>query len=252
MTQDSRHLLHKNAVRYIEIDLLRSLAILMMVLYHLAFDMSVLYGWNIDVFSGGFWLFARSSANLFLLLVGISFAISWERTKKWGKYLRRGLFIFSCGLLVSLATYLFDPSTYVRFGILHLIGAAMILLPLFAPLKLWNALVGLGMIAVGTVVLKGMTIPTSLFIPLGLPTPSFETVDYFPLFPWFGVILLGVALGHLFYVRNRAWRAFMADTLNESRFSQAFSFLSRHSLLIYLLHQPVLLLLLRLTIGAPK
>jgi uncharacterized membrane protein len=252
MMLDSRHLLQKNTVRYIEIDFFRALAILMMVLYHFVFDLSVLYGWNINVFNGGFLLLARSSANLFLLLVGISFAISWERTKRWEKYLRRGLFIFSCGLLVSLATYFFDPSTYVRFGILHLIGVSMILLPLFAPLKIWNALVGLGMIAMGTAVLKGIMIPTSLLIPLGIPPLSFETVDYFPLLPWFGVILLGVALGHQFYVRNRAWRDSMADMLNKIRFSQAFSFLSRHSLLIYLLHQPVLLLLLRLTIGAPK
>jgi uncharacterized membrane protein len=248
----SRHLLQKNTVRYIEIDFLRALAILMMVLYHFVFDLSVLYGWNINVLNGGFWLLARSSANLFLLLVGISFAISWERTKRWEKYLRRGLFIFSCGLLVSLSTYLFDPSTYVRFGILHLIGVAMILLPLFAPLKLWNALVGLGMIAVGTVVLKGMRIPTSLLIPFGLPPPSFKTVDYFPLLPWFGVILLGMAFGYLLYVRNRAWRAFIPEALCKSRFSHALSFLSRHSLLIYLLHQPILLLLLRMDIGAPK
>lgn len=237
--------------RYGELDLLRALAIVLMVLYHLVFDLSALYGWDIDVFRDGWWLLARTSANLFLLLVGISFSISWERSGSWRKYMRRGLFIFSCGLLVSIATYVFDPASYVRFGILHLIGVSMILLPLFASLKRWNVLLGIGLIIAGNTFIKGMTAPTSLFIPLGIPPTSFETVDYFPLLPWFGVILIGVGIGNILYIQHNFWRTMIPSDLERWSGMRFASVLSRYSLLIYLLHQPLLLLLLRLMIGSP-
>jgi len=96
------------ARRYPELDLLRTLAVVMMIVYHAAYDLETLYGWPIDVHGGGWWLLARATLTLFLLLVGVSFAISWDRSgKRYRKYLRRGLGILACGLLVSFVTYLF-------------------------------------------------------------------------------------------------------------------------------------------------
>ena len=120
--------------RYPELDLLRTGAILGMIIYHAAYDLTAFYGWNIDITHGEWKVFERVIAITFLLLVGISFAISYSRTKPeqvWTKFLKRGLIVFGCGLLVSLVTYFLDPPTYVRFGILHLIGLSLILLPFF-------------------------------------------------------------------------------------------------------------------------
>ena len=92
--------------RYPELDVLRSLAIIGMIIYHGAYDLVSFYAWNIDIFTGPWKLFERSIALTFLLLVGISFAISYQRTTKervWLKFLRRGLVVFGCGMLVSIA-----------------------------------------------------------------------------------------------------------------------------------------------------
>lgn len=214
--------------RYPELDLLRSLAVAMMVVYHAAYDLEAFEGWNIGVADGAWWLLARSTLTLFLLLVGVSFAISWDRSaKRYGKYLRRGLGLLGCGMLVSAATFIADPATFVRFGVLHLIGASMLILPVFARLGGWNALVGAAVVAAG-------------WRMGGWPEPAFASVDYVPPIPWFGVILLGYAAGDVIYVMTK-----------HPPFSILFSpfFIragapGRHALAIYLLHQPALLAVL--------
>lgn len=245
--------------RHVEIDLLRTFAIAAMALYHLVYDLAAFYGWNVDPEHGGWWLLARATATLFLLLVGISFSVSWHRhlsrhgqawspatdlQRGWKKYLRRGAVVFGCGLLVSAATYVADPQTYVRFGILHLIGISMLLLPLFAPLREGNALLGIAVIASGLAI-PGTAVHTSLLLPFGWMPADFTTVDYFPLLPWFGVPLIGVAIGHFLYVRPGPPR------LPRLRVPSWVTWPGRHALLLYLVHQPVLLLLLWLMLEKP-
>lgn len=221
--------------RYIELDLLRTLAIIMMIVYHLAYDLQEYYGWNIGVFENtGWYLLRLSTASLFLLLVGCSFAISWNKTPTYRKYFKRGLGVIACGMLVSAVTYVVDPETYVRFGILHMIGTSILLLPFFARLREWNAMIGLG-IGLGFGLGLG-TANTSVFIPLGIPPPDFTSVDYFPLIPWFGVVLIGYAIGYHIYVRKKP----PLFSIINSQFS-IFVWPGRHALLIYLLHQPLIL-----------
>lgn len=232
--------------RHIELDLLRTLAVFGMVLYHAAYDLRMFYGWDIDAFSGGWWLLARGTANLFLLLVGASFALSWDRTiadqtfsRAWRKYLRRGAMVFACGVSISVATYLFDPATYVRFGILHLIGVGIALLPLFARFRAWNLVIGGAAIAAGFTVREWDT-QTSLLLPLGITPSGFTSIDYFPLLPWFGVVLIGYALGYAVYVH----RHFKSPLRCTSVLCQSLTWPGRHALPIYFLHQPVLLICL--------
>lgn len=228
--------------RFPEIDLLRTLAIACMVVYHAAYDLAVLYGRDIPVFDTGWTLFARATANLFLLLVGIGFAISASRKESvahlWKKQGNRFLTLAGAAALVSVATYLIDPHTFVRFGILHLIALSMLLLPVVRPLREGSVLLG------GMILATGMqTLQTKQFQPLatafGFPPPDFATVDYFPVLPWFGTVLIGYGLGHLLYVRFPAWRKRLPDSA-----PNAVTWPGRHSLMIYLLHQPIILSLL--------
>jgi uncharacterized membrane protein len=233
--------------RYPEIDALRTIAIFMMVVYHTLWDLENLYGWPILRSLGvGGRLFARTTAILFLLLVGVNFAIARLRNPSYERVLWRAARILGAAILVSLATYMFDPETFVRFGVLHLIGVSVLLLPLSASLREWNALLGIAVIALGTAP-EGMTVGTPMLLPLGITPPHFTTVDYFPLFPWLGVILLGVSVGHLLYIRAPAWRRFSILT---SRFS-ILTWPGRHSLLLYLLHQPLILVTITLILGKP-
>jgi len=234
--------------RYDEIDLLRTLAVLGMIVYHFVYDLWSFTETAIDPFSGAWLVLARATAILFLLLVGMSFAISWDRAKARGlhgwalykKYLKRGIGVLLCGLLISVATYLMDAETYVRFGILQLIGTSILLLPLLTRFREWNAAIGAAIIVVGMFLGQ----PGHwLLLPFNFFPADFRSVDYFPLLPWFGVVLLGYAAGHALYVRG-----LLTGHLSLPAW---LTLPGRFALWIYLLHQPILLGILTLAVRKP-
>ena len=238
--------------RFIEIDLMRGLAVIMMVLYHALFDIYFFNIYPVDV-TIGFWkISAMITASLFLLLVGISFTISaakaevtMNRRNFFTKYLKRGISILLIAALITIVTWWYLGEGYIIFGILHLIGVSIIIAPLFFHRKMISLYGGIVFIVVGLLlqVVRG----PSFLLPLGVHPDSFYSVDYTPIFPWFGLVLIGIYLGELLYPGGKR-----GYTLPE--FSQygklpelpgtAFAFLGRHSLAIYILHQPVLILLL--------
>jgi len=228
--------------RYPEIDLLRTVAILCMVIFHGAYDLAVFHDRSIDVFGPAWTVFARLTAGLFLVLAGISFAVSASRKKTarelWKRQLRRFGTIGCAALAISIGTYLFDPDTYVRFGILHLIALSMLLLPIVRPLKGWSIIPGVLMLCFGLGT-RSTDILQPLSMIVGFPPTAFASVDYFPLLPWFGTVLIGFGIGHLFYVRSTAWRENLPDEA-----PSMLTWPGRHSLLLYIIHQPILLLLL--------
>lgn len=240
--------------RYPEIDILRSLAVIGMIIYHAAFDLQIFYGADIDVNQGLWKIFQIGIASTFLLLVGISFAISWSRTppeRRRTKFLKRGLLVIGCGMLVTLATYIADPTTYVRFGVLHLIGVAILLMPVFSrktkPYAPYGSTIINILIVIAIIISHGwishLHVSSEWLLPLGLTPPSFQTVDYFPLIPWFGVVLIGQVIGQLFYVDHLHWRSHLPSLVSSkpSPLTSILTFPGRYALIIYLVHQPVLL-----------
>jgi uncharacterized membrane protein len=157
------------------------------------------------------------------------------------KFVLRGAGIFFLGLLVTLATYIYLPGQFVIFGILHLIGVAVMLSPLFFRFGKGNLVIGTGIILAGFCI-SGIQGPAYL-LPLGITPPSFASVDYTPLLPWLGVVLAGMGIGELLY--RGGIRRFTLRTL-PAYFVTPFSFLGRHSLVIYLVHQPIIILLMGL------
>lgn len=222
--------------RSLEIDLLRVLAIGLMMSYHTAYDLGVFYGWSVDVFHGFWWIVGKSSAALFLLLVGISFQLSWNKNPNPKRILKRGIMIFCYGMVVTVATYIFDPLTYVRFGILHLIGVSIMLLPLLKRIEIATPLLGILLLFVGNFITKD-PFSTSLLIPLGFLPRGFISIDYYPLIPWFGWVVLGMTAGKFFLQRNQP----TLFSQRQTYFRRIVSTISKKSLLIYMLHQPILL-----------
>jgi len=237
--------------RFWEIDVLRGLAIVMMIIYHFLFDINYFGMYQLDISSGFLWFFARSTASIFLFLVGVSLSLSHSRAVIAGsyqieggmffKYLKRGLKIFLLGLLITLATWLFIPQEFIVFGVLHFIGIAIILEYPFLNRKYFNLLLGLIFVISG-IFLAQQTYSTPWFLWLGLQPSGFITVDYFPLLPWLGVVSFGLFAGGLLYKDYQ--RRFSLPDLSSNVFMKILSFLGRHSLIIYLLHQPVLILVL--------
>lgn len=238
-----------------EIDVARGVAILMMIVFHTVFDLSFFAIYPVDAATGIWRYFAYATATLFLLIVGISLVISHDRAagKLSGlmlakKFLVRGAGIFALGLLVTVATWLYIPQGYIIFGILHLIGVSVMLSPLFFRLKAWNIPAGIFCVLIGWFVTSRTSLPSPsmLLLPLGIHEPSFWSVDYTPIFPWLGVVLIGMGAGAFLYAG--ATRHFTLKPLPDC-FVRPLSFLGRHSLVIYLIHQPVIILLLALVTG---
>ena len=234
-----------------EIDCTRGIAILMMIVYHTVFDLSFFAIYPVDATTGFWRYFAYCTASLFLLVVGVSLVVSHARaaTTLAGlplakKFVLRGAGIFSLGLLVTFATWVYLEQGFVVFGILHLIGVSVALSPLFFRFGRWNLVTGIGCI-VAAPVITGMSGPAFL-LPLGIMPPGFTSVDYTPLFPWLGMVLIGLGLGSILYAGGI--RQFSLCPLPDF-FVVPLTFLGRHSLLIYLAHQPLIILLLALATG---
>lgn len=240
---------HDRSERFFEIDFLRGAAIILMVLYHLAFDL-YLFGYNISLIGSGYVKAVGAIAGiLFVFLVGFSLNISFSKSQSFDKYLKRGLFIFGLGLLITLATYLVYRDQYILFGVLHLIGISIVLAYFFRKLGNWNYLIGLIFISLG-LFLKHKIFTFSSLLIFGFMPYGFNSLDYYPLLPWFGVVLIGLALGGNLYPKGKrselvnAFRKIQPNILTKTMI-----FLGRNSLIIYLIHQPILFAILKL-IGA--
>jgi|SRR3989338_2740704 len=231
-------------VRFWELDFFRGVAIIMMAVFHLVFDLYYFGGYGIDVGSG-FWLyFARATALIFVFLVGICLAISYERNNERFliKNLKRGVKVFGFGLLITAITFLAFKNNFIVFGVLHFIGVAVIISMFFLRFKYLNLLLAIVFIVVGFY-LSGLVFNFPWLVWIGLQPTGFYTFDYFPIFPWFGVVLLGVFAGKKLYSGgNRQFKIVEAS----NSLSKLFSFLGRHSLVIYLIHQPIIISILYL------
>lgn len=217
-------------IRIWQIDFFRGVAICLMASFHFVFDLN--YYWAVPVsYQSGLWFFVgKLSAILFTLIAGVSASISSRHT-------RRGFVVLGWGMLITLATYLLDSQTYIRFGILHMQGSCMLLYPLLKDLRPgWLAAIGAVALFAGrwTAELSG----PAVLLPLGVMPIGFHSLDYYPLLPWASLFLFGAALGklRLDILRRPATR--------QPVWARPFTMAGRRSLEIYLLHQPVLIGLL--------
>jgi len=231
--------------RFWEIDLLRGMAVVMMVCFHVIYDLNY-FGLHEFYIHSGLWpSVARFIATFFLLLVGVSLHLSYSRNLlrgevKFSKYLRRGLFIFFWGMVITLTTWLLVEN-FIVFGILHLIGVSVILVYPFLRFY-WMALLQGGMLLYLDRFLDGYTFDYPWFLWLGLIPKNFHSLDYFPIIPWFGMIMVGLFLGRSLYPDYKRRLSFRAHSPPSS--TKLICLLGKNSLLIYLAHQPLILCIL--------
>jgi uncharacterized membrane protein len=228
--------------RYWEIDALRGVAIVWMIGFHLTWDL-VTYGLvRVHMGRGPWPWFSRIIATMFLTLVGISLVISDSRRRgpgRFRKYLLRGLSILGFGLVITGVTYLFLGRAFVVFGILHLIGFSIVAAYPFLGYRLrWVSLpIGVALLVAGSY-LNRQTALVPWFIPLGVNEIGRPMADWYPILPWFGMVLIGIWLGHTLYTGGQ--RQFALVDRSGLPVIRELAFLGRHALLIYLVHQPVL------------
>jgi uncharacterized membrane protein len=243
-------------VRRWEIDCLRGLAVLLMLISNFLFDLVYFAGltW---LQSPAMDLFARLVAGTFIFLAGVSLTLSQARPvpdgkgtvppprgKGLAKVLRRGLTLMGLGCVVTGATWFAAGDQLVIFGVLHLIGAGLILA--YPLLGRPRQSLTLGCVVWALVLFtSGVELDHPWFLWLGLKTPGFSSVDYAPLIPWFGPMLIGLSLGEWLYPGGQP--RWPLPDLSRPWPLAALAWSGRHSLIIYFVHQPLLLAGLALT-----
>ncbi len=222
--------------RYLYIDVLRGVAIAMMIVFHFTFDLNYFRYISVDFYRDPFWLHFRTLiVTLFLGLVGVSLQLATWRGVNVRRYSYRLALLAGAAALVSLGSYLVTPERVIMFGVLHFIAVASVLGLLFRRLFWMNLLLGTALIALDAV-FQHRWFDAPAWHWIGLMTHKPVTQDYVPLIPWFGVVLIGMFIG----MAIKRYRL-LENTRQEGGWFVRFLALGgRHGLLIYLLHQPVL------------
>ncbi|HSQ81548.1 MAG TPA: heparan-alpha-glucosaminide N-acetyltransferase [Casimicrobiaceae bacterium] len=217
------------------LDALRGTAIVAMAIYHFCFDLRYFGFLRADLEHDWRWIAARTLIlSTFLLVAGASAVLAERRRHEGTRWLVHVAVIAAAAVAVSAGSYLMFPQTWIWFGVLHAIAVSLLIA---RPLVRRPALAA----AVGVaIVVAGLAFHNAAFDDrtlgwLGFMTAKPPTEDYVPLFPWTGVLLLGIAVGH-HLVRTR-----FAALAPLSRAPAILGFLGRHSLAVYLLHQPILI-----------
>ena len=219
-----------------ELDALRGFCLLGVIAVHLIFDLTVLYpiiDWR---YPEWFNFLQEWGGSVFLVLSGVCVTLGSHPV-------RRGAIVFGAGMLITAVTYgmyalgFTNNSIVIWFGVLHCLGICMLLWPVFGKAPRWLlAVAGVAFVALG-LYFSTLFVETHWLFPLGLKYRGFISGDYFPIFPHLGFFLLGAFLGKTVYARKQS----LLPKVNARIFPlNALQFIGRHSLEVYLLHQPVL------------
>lgn len=235
-----------NKQRALLLDSLRGLALVNMIAYHATWDLIYLAGhtpfWYSD--SWGFY-WQQGICWTFILLSGFCWSMSHNP-------LRHGITVSVCGLVVMAVTLIAEPESAIWWGVLSLLGGAGLLMiplePVFRriPAAL-GAIVSMLCFALsrhaywGSIGIRGVflvNLPDWLFLNkltafVGFPEPGFTSTDYFPLIPWMFLYFTGYFLYRLLWERIRDAKAFRLSC-------PPLTWLGQRSLVVYMLHQPVI------------
>ncbi len=203
---------HSTGERYWELDAARGMAIVGMLVFHFIATMVMFHViqetreflqlYNTYIFGSA----------VFVILAGMSMVLRQERMQDRGKnnrdyyvsLFKRALLLSAIAMGITLCTwiasFLFLKGSFIKFGFLLMLGISILIAIPLLRFRRWNLLFGLVIIAAGILLIPNFTQPEWLF-PLGIHSPEFaaQAIDYFPLLPWVGVLLLGVGTGNVFY-----------------------------------------------------
>jgi len=218
------------------LDIFRGFAILCMILYHFTYDLNYFRIISVNMNHSPSFIIARYTIiSMFLLSVGISLTLAHKNRINWANIRKRILQLSLASLAVTIVTSIIFPTTWIYFGILHFVlFASLITLALLKFPKITLLLTLLIFIGSLTGMLHMHGLYALLQNPLNLPQ---YTEDLFPLFPWLGVVFVGTLIVHY----NLHQKIFGFKIFN-NRFTinKFLKKMGQNSLLIYLIHQPIL------------
>ena len=222
-------------MRIDELDSLRATALVMMLVLNFVTDLNHFGIMNTETGDQWWWM-ARIAASLFVGISGVSYFLAHRLEYDFIKTSGRTQRLIFWAFVITIITYIFEPSAYVRFGVLHLLALASIVA--FPVARKPEFALGIGLIL--------LIIPLSSnsnLVWLGLRETGFIAVDYFPLNPWLGIFFIGLALASRIYPEGKP--------LTEIQWPERWLWFGRNTLTIYVIHQPILIGLLVLTGQVP-
>jgi uncharacterized membrane protein len=225
--------------RWPAVDFFRGSAIIAMVVYHFCFDLAF-NGWlNADFGNDLRWVWFRIPIlGAFLFIAGVSLGLAEARGQTGAQFWRRVGIIAAAAALVSLGSYVMFPESFIYFGVLHAIALMSILARPVLRSGLWAIVLGFAVLAIGVTVQHPFFDQAPLHW-IGLMTFKPRTEDYVPLFPWFGMMLIGAGAA-AWAAQHPGWPDRLSAWVVPRRL-RWITWLGRHSLAVYLLHQPLML-----------
>ncbi len=226
--------------RIAAINIARGLALLAMAIYHFAWDLEFFgYATPGTTLQLEWKYFARAIASSFLMLVGISLVLGHHRNLDLRAFaFRLGKVALAAGL-ISVVTWFAMPGGFIFFGILHSIALGSVLALIFLKLPWLINLAAAVFVISAPLYLKTELLSAPIWYWLGLAPSPPASNDYVPIFPWFGLILLGMAMARL--ALKMDLDQVLARWKPDNKATRILTFFSKHSLLTYLIHQPLLL-----------
>lgn len=222
------------------IDALRGIALLAMASYHFTWDLEFFGYASAGLTAHGPWkLYARCIASSFLFLVGVSLVLAHGDRIRWPGFWKRLAMVVAAAAAISLATYFATPGSFIFFGILHQIALASVLGLLFLRLPAPLTLVIAALVIAAPFYLRSPIFDHPALLWVGLSSVDPRSNDYVPLFPWFGAVLTGIGLAKL--ARTAGLFERLAHVSFGKTLERPLTFIGRHSLAFYLIHQPVLI-----------
>lgn len=237
--------------RYLEIDFLRGVAILMMILFHFLFDLSLFKIAQVPIFTNPFWLLYREAGVfVFMAVSGFCLVLEHQNQIRWKLFWKRFIKLLLAGALITIATYYYNSSKTIWLGILQFFAFSSLLGLYFLRFEKLNLVLGVLIIALGFIgnINEAPNYIGPAFTWMGFGTMHLSSLEIFPLIPFFGYVLVGIYMGKILIPR-KTMDYFLISIPPQNPLTHFIAFFGKHSLLIYLIHQPILLAILYLWKG---
>lgn len=222
-----------------KVDLFRGLALIGMVIYHFTWDLSYFsYIAPSAPIHGLFVILARSVASCFLFTAGFSLYLAHCERVHWHAFFRRLFIIISAAFLVSVASFLVMPQGFIYFGILHEIAVTSVIALLFLRTPLVLNLVTIVVVLIAPLFFKSEIFNAPYLLWIGFSTYPRPSFDYVPVFPWLSAGLAGVTAARIVHYFDGF--CYLKQGIRPHWLNIIITSMGRHSLIFYLVHQPVL------------
>ena len=230
-------------MRLEKIDLLRGISVIGMIFFHANYMLESIWKRDIIPLPDRFWdILGFTVALMFIFLSGFVSFLAWEGRSRYEIFLQasmRFLELFFIALGISYITFTFFPSQKISWGIIYFFALSALIFPLFHLTRKYNIILWILVILIGYTI-RDIRVDTDILIPLWFIPVWYFSADYYPLFPWFGWSLIWA--GCAYSLKRRDLLSFL-----HSGWGQAvvpIRYIWRHALLFYVIHVPVLFIVL--------